>query len=203
MLAAGSGSRFGADKLMHALPDGTPIAVQSARRLKTAVHDVGGHSACRTLAVVRPGTDRMQQALEAEGFDIVVCADAAGGMGHSLAAAVRACGQPDAFAGYLIALADMPFVDPATIAAVARAIEHGASIAAPALNGKRGHPVGLGSCHAAALMALTGDEGARRLIAGQREAVVLIEVRDPGVFQDIDTPADLDAYLAGGGATLR
>ena len=51
LLAAGSGSRFGGDKLLHPLADGTPIGVQAARNLLAAAPDV--------IAVVRPGDFRL------------------------------------------------------------------------------------------------------------------------------------------------
>ncbi|MGH8772938.1 MAG: NTP transferase domain-containing protein, partial [Burkholderiales bacterium] len=39
LLAAGASSRFGSNKLLHPLPDGTPIAVAAGRNLKRAVED--------------------------------------------------------------------------------------------------------------------------------------------------------------------
>jgi molybdenum cofactor cytidylyltransferase len=96
LLAAGSATRFGSDKLRHVLPHGVPIAVQAARHLKLEV--------ARVVAVVRPGADA--SALAAEGCEVVVCERAAEGMGASLACAARAAGNAD---GYLVALADMPF----------------------------------------------------------------------------------------------
>ena len=52
-------------------------------------------------------------------------------MGHTLAAGVAAA--PDA-AGWLIALADMPYIDPATYQAVIEALQTGASVAQPTYN---------------------------------------------------------------------
>ena len=104
LLAAGSASRFGSDKLQHALPHGVAIAVQAARHLKSEVP--------RIVAVVRPGADATARALEAEGCAVTVCENAADGMGASLACATRAAGDADAF---LVALADMPFVRRTTI----------------------------------------------------------------------------------------
>ena len=51
LLAAGSATRFGSDKLQHALPHGVSIAVQSARHLKSALG--------RVVAVVRPNSDQL------------------------------------------------------------------------------------------------------------------------------------------------
>jgi molybdenum cofactor cytidylyltransferase len=107
-------------------------------------------------------------------------------MGASLAWGVRAA--PLA-AGWLIALADMPWIAPATIARVVEALRAGAPIAAPGWRGDRGHPVGLASGFYGELAALSGDEGAKAILA--RHQVTLIAAEDPGVVRDIDTPADL------------
>jgi molybdenum cofactor cytidylyltransferase len=182
LLAAGSASRFGSDKLLHLLPHEVPIAAQSARHLK-AVFDKD-----RILAVVRPDTAALRKVLEAEGCDVVVCPGAAGGMGVSLACAVQAAGPAD---GYLVALADMPFIRPSTIEAVRDAMREGAALAAPFFRARRGHPVGIGGRFYDELAALTGDEGARRVLAGQQAGMRKVPVGDPGVLRDIDTPGDL------------
>lgn len=184
LLAAGAAQRFGADKLQHPLPHGVAIAVQAARHLRAEVP--------RVVAVVRPQAEHTRGALAAEGCEVVVCENAAEGMGASLACAARAAGAAD---GYLICLADMPFVRPSSIAAVREALERGAVLAAPYFRARRGHPVGLSGRFHEALLALRGDEGARRLLAEHGSTVVKIPVGDPGVIRDIDTPDDLTPPL--------
>ena len=180
LLAAGSATRFGSDKLQHALPHGVSIAVQSARHLKS---ELG-----RVVAVVRPDPDQLISSLKAEGCEVVVCESAAEGMGASLACAVRAAGEAD---GYLIALADMPFLRRTTIAAVRDALAGGAPLVAPYFRARRGHPVGLSHEFFHELVALRGDEGAKRLLAAHEKQMVKIPVGDPGALRDIDRPEDL------------
>ena len=180
MLAAGSATRFGSDKLQHALPHGVSIAVQSARHLKP---ELG-----RVVAVVRPASDELSKALKSEGCEIVVCENAAEGMGASLACAARTAGEAD---GYLIALADMPFLRRTTIAAVRDALAAGAPLAAPYFRARRGHPVGLSRKFFQDLLTLQGDEGAKRLLAEHAKQMVKIPVGDPGALRDIDRPEDL------------
>ena len=180
LLAAGSATRFGSDKLQHALPHGVSIAVQSARHLKS---ELG-----RVVAVVRPDSDQLISSLKAEGCEVVVCESAAEGMGASLACAVRAAGEAD---GYLIALADMPFLRRTTIAAVRDALAGGAPLVAPYFRARRGHPVGLSHEFFHELVALRGDEGAKRLLAAHEKQMVKIPVGDPGALRDIDRPEDL------------
>jgi len=178
LLAAGSATRFGSDKLRHALPHGVPIAVQAARHLRAEVP--------RVLVVVR---DRDGEApFRAERCETAVCENAAEGMGASLACAVRAAGKADA---YIVALADMPFVRPSTIAAVREALERGAPLAAPYFHARRGHPVGIAGRYYEKLVALGGDEGARQLVSADEAQLVKIPVGDPGVVRDIDRPEDL------------
>lgn len=180
LLAAGSGTRFGGDKLLHPLADGTPLAAHAARRLREA--------GLAVTAVVRAADARLRAVLLAEGCVVTECPDAAAGMGHSLAHGVRA--TPDA-AGWLVALGDMPSIRPATIAAVAAAVAGGASMAAPRHRGERGHPVGFAARHHAELARLSGDAGARQLMHTHRAAVTMIDVDDPGVLYDVDRKTDL------------
>ena len=180
LLAAGSAKRFGSDKLLHPLLHGVPIAVQAARHLKMEISIV--------FAVLRPGSDELSALLKAEGCEVVVCDNADEGMGASLACAVRAAGAAD---GYLVALADMPFVRPTSIAAVRDALTSGARVAAPYFRTRRGHPVGISGGFRAELETLGGDEGARQLLAAHEADLVKVSVGDPGVIRDIDKPADL------------
>jgi molybdenum cofactor cytidylyltransferase len=185
LLAAGSASRFGADKLQHPLPHGVAIAVQAARHLKAEVP--------RVVAAVRPGAQETARALAAEGCEVVVCERAAEGMGASLACAAQAAGDAD---GYLVALADMPFVRPSTIAAVRDALAAGAVIAAPYFRARRGHPVGFAGRLRSALAALAGDAGAKSVLDAHAAQLVKVPVGDPGALRDIDKPSDLAPPLA-------
>jgi molybdenum cofactor cytidylyltransferase len=187
LLAAGSSTRFGGDKLLQPLPRapndlkaGTPIGVAACRHLAAAVSE--------TLAVVRPSDKALAALLSNAGARIVECGRAVEGMGASLSCGVQS--TPDADA-WLIALADMPWIMPATIKSLTSALAGGADIVAPVHHGERGHPVGFARRHYAALVALSGDEGARAVIAAQRERLLLIDVDDEGILRDVDTPHDI------------
>jgi len=183
LLAAGAASRFGSDKLRHALPHGVPIAAQSARHLRPQVS--------RVVAVTR--SSGMASLLREEGCETVLFEKADEGMGASLACAVRVAGQAD---GYLVALADMPFIRGSSIAAVRAALEKGAPFAAPYFRGRRGHPVGIAGRFFDCLLDLRGDEGAKHLLRENEGGLVKIPVGDPGVIRDIDTPGDLAPPIA-------
>ena len=71
------------------------------------------------------------------------------------------------------------------------ALERGAGIVAPLYRGQRGHPVGFSARYADELLGLSGDTGARDIIAAHGDSLQLIEVADRGVITDIDHPEEL------------
>ena len=180
LLAAGSSRRFGGDKLLHRLHDGRSLAVAAADSLRPACD--------RLVAVLRPDAHELAERLAVAGCETVFCADADRGMGNSLACAIRA--TPDA-AGWLVALADMPYIATRSHQQVVAALRRGASIAATEYGGRRGHPVGFSSRWFAALAALTGDQGARAILQANDELITRCAVDDQGVLRDIDTRSDL------------
>lgn len=111
------------------------------------------------------------------------------GMGDSIAAAVR---HAPSASGWLILPGDMPLVSPATLLAVAAALEHHTAVV-PHFQGKPGHPVGFAMEASSALGDLTGDKGASSIVKRLRaEGLVRdMEVEDVGICFDIDTVDDL------------
>lgn len=185
LLAAGKGERFGGgaghSKLLATLPDGQPIALVAARNLRPACD--------RLLVVLRPGDTALADLFRAEGFAVVICQDADAGMGHSLAAGVRA--SPDAGA-WIVALADMPYIQSISHHAVAARLRAGDSLVATTYSGRRGHPVGFSGRWFDQLSALTGDQGGKVILEQHPDELNLVAVDDPGVLRDIDSPEDLE-----------
>jgi len=183
VLAAGKGSRFlGAD---HKLAQRVGSATVLATTLRTAV----GTQLPVVVVTTEAFAEVARRSVAAR--DVVVLPDVGApgveglGMGTSIAAGVGA--RPDA-SGWLILPGDMPMVRAATLLAVAEQLHHHAVVYAQH-HGRRGHPVGFGAELYSELTALTGDEGARRLVA--RYPAFGVEVDDPGVLIDVDTEADL------------
>jgi len=192
LLAAGAGSRFGGGKLLHRLPDGEPIGLRAWRNLRAALN--------RVTVVVRAGDRDVENLFREAGAIVAICPDAHLGMGHSLACAVGATREAR---GWVIALADMPCVDPATIRRLASQLAAGAEIVVPFHQGQRGHPVGFAARFGEDLMRLSGDAGARALLRDNASSIVRIEVGDAGVLQDVDTPEDARRLEDSAGRTPR
>lgn len=179
LLCGGAGRRFGVDKL---LAGEEPIVARAARNLVA-----GAGSALAVIPLRKP---RLRQVLEAQGCAVLESERTTEGMGASLAAAIAA--SPGA-EGWIVALGDMPLVDPRTIEAVRRALERGAPMAAPYdRGGRRGHPVGFSRALREELLQLGGDVGARDVLARHADMVEKVVTDDPGIFVDIDTKDDLE-----------
>jgi molybdenum cofactor cytidylyltransferase len=109
-------------------------------------------------------------------------------MATSIAAGVQAASQSD---GWLIMLADMPWVQAKTIELLKEELLAGASIVAPVYRGQRGNPVGFSARWRDNLLALRGDTGARELLSQNPHELTLLETDDQGVLLDVDFPDDL------------
>jgi len=196
VLAAGRGSRFnGAEhKLAQPLGPSTVLGCTLRHAIETHLPVV--------VVTTEPLAGLARRSVAAR--DVVVLPEVGSapgsatlGMGYSIAAGVSA--RPDA-GGWLILPADMPLVLPASMLAVARQLEHH-PVAYAQHRGRRGHPVAFSAELYSELAMLSGDEGARRLIA--RYPAVGVELDDPGVLVDIDTEADLDGVRGHDGVSVR
>jgi molybdenum cofactor cytidylyltransferase len=189
LLAAGIGSRFEGpghklaqmvrldgqnttilgSSLLHANASGLRVVVVTTEALADVARE---HVAARDVVVLPPAAPERGR-----------------GMGDSISAGVAACGESN---GWLVLPADMPCVQPATLVHVAQTLlggEH--SVVYAQYRARRGHPVGFAAGLYNDLIQLTGDEGARRLIA--RYPAFAVDVPDSGVLMDIDTLDDLAA----------
>jgi len=138
----------------------------------------------KCVVITRPDYSEVAELSLQYGCEVVILESP--GMGDSIAEAVAA--QPD-HGGWLIALGDMPFIDPQTIVRLIQSIDD-ESITVPVHQAQYGHPVAFGRSFGVQLMALAGEKGARRLFQSAR--INEVRVDDPGVLWDIDVPTALD-----------
>jgi len=183
LLAAGRGRRFDPtgkqSKLLQSLPDGATVLGSAARNLSATLP---------VYVICRSGAPALaaQLAKQVNGCTLLQCDDADEGMAATLVYGLQ---QTAVAAGWVVALGDMPYVQVSTIKALTAALAQGADIAVPICRGRRGNPVAFSRHHLSRLLQLRGDQGARSLL--QSFPVVEVEVDDVGVFQDIDTVADI------------
>lgn len=195
LLAAGRGRRFGSDKRIARLASGEMLLSQSISCFEPYFKEVF------VALSARVEDDVIEATLQGRVTQVLRCASSEAGMGSTLGEAMKSCHGSLAT---LIALGDMPVIDPSVIE---RLVAHAAAdrIVFPRYRGRRGHPVIFGRDFYADLAALSGDRGAGRLIEANPGCCCALEVDDPGVVLDVDTPADqqraqarLQAGLAGG-----
>lgn len=186
LLAAGRGARFGGDKLLASLADGRPMVLASLAALTAELEAV--------TVVVRPRQRQLIELLKealgdaSVGVTLYPCAAADQGMGHSIACGVQASRQA---AGWIIALADMPWVRAQTVAMLRDGLRQGAALAAPCHHGRRGNPVAFSAAYRDELLTLSGDRGARDIVARDAALLQRLECDDEGVLLDVNTPAAL------------
>ncbi|NJQ03863.1 nucleotidyltransferase family protein [Streptomyces zingiberis] len=189
LLAAGGGRRLGGRPKALLPHDGGLLVERAAAALRA-----GG---CDPVHVVLgAGADRVRARAALPGCVLVEHPGWAEGMGTSLRAGLASLATPAAVPGgpvaVLVMLVDQPGVGAAAVARVRGAYRSPASLAAASYDGRRGHPVLLGTGHWTAVAEqATGDRGARAYLAEHRAEITLVDcsgLADPG---DVDTPGDL------------
>lgn len=187
LLAAGASSRMGRAKAL--LPwRGRPLAAWQAAQLAEHCGEViivlGGHAGAVREAVA--GLPRARTVMNA-GWEA--------GRAGSIRAGAGAIGP--AADAVVIAGVDQP-IDEATVAALLECLEEqpAAAIAVPRHLGRNGHP----ACFRAALIPelLAVDEATEGLRAVRRRhaaATAFVDVDDPGILLDLNTPGDYERAL--------
>jgi molybdenum cofactor cytidylyltransferase len=184
IMAAGKSRRFGeADKRFTLLPHGGALINALIRRARKAGLDV---------SVVLDSADDVSAQIDAP---CIFSSNAAGGMGASIADAVCSIASQSPADSLLIMPADLPLL---RIESIRRVGAFAASdrIVIPYCGARRGHPVAFGRAYWPALSALSGDEGARSVIAAaSTENIELLELDDEGIYLDADTPECMAGLL--------
>ena len=186
ILAGGQSRRFGADKRRAQLANGDELLAATVRRYAEVF-------ACLRVAL-RPGDEalaaHLAPLLHSADQQLVHAPRADGGMGYTLADCISTALHWQ-FAW--IGLGDMPFVTYTTLCRLRDSCTDTArwDILQPTHLEQPGHPVGFRQRLFPALADLRGDEGARRVVQQHQQRLLRLEVFDPGVLQDVDTPAAL------------
>ena len=179
--AAGRSDRFGSPKLTADL-DGEPLLARTVRSL------LDGHVARVVVVASEAGAFERVPLVQDPRVSVVVNPHADRGMFSSIQTGLAAAdGDP-----ILILPGDMPFVRPATVAAVLEAYRRAPGFIVPRRHSRRGHPIALPGSIRAAVLAAPPTTSLNELLKSQRLARTEVE-DDGGVLRDVDTPADLKA----------
>jgi molybdenum cofactor cytidylyltransferase len=201
LLAAGSARRFGAQKMLASVAlerdgESAPVVRLSAERLLEA-------SLGQTIVVLGSEHEAVRAALAELPVSFVVNERYAEGISTSVKSGISAAlALGDEVDAVAIALGDQPTIGPHVLPALierfARETVDGIgyrSIVGPRFQGVRGNPVIIGRGLLPELLEVTGDRGARDVIARNEASVKLVDFDEPMPL-DIDTPADLAALVA-------
>jgi len=180
LLAAGKSQRFGSNKLEAVLPNQKPVALQSALSLKQVVEN--------TVVVTSEEQQALINLFEEHSIETFVSGNSHLGIGHTISDAILH--TKDA-SGWMIMLADMPFISLSTIQVIRQAMNGGAEICVPYHNGRQGHPVGFSQKYRDYLVQLSGDKGAKSILKKFSDKVSVIDVEDENILKDIDYRDDL------------
>lgn len=181
VLAAGRSTRMGQhNKLLEAL-GGRPV-------VRRTVEAALASRARPVVVVTGHQADQVEAALAGLDVTFVHNPEFTSGMASSLKAGIAAL--PDRLDGAIVALGDMPEVGPAHLDRMIAAFEpkEGRSIIVPVHDGRRGNPVLWSAELFPAMERLSGDVGARQLIADNAESVVELDLGTEAVHVDLDTP---------------
>lgn len=184
ILAAGRSSRMKTPKLLLDYR-GRPIL---RHVVETVLHSCVG----RVIVVLGHEAAEIEKTLQGLPLSIVVNQNYSEGMSSSLQAGLVALegDEQEEPEGILFVLGDQPTVKPTTIDDLIYCFTRVGGIIAPTYKGIRGNPVLFSNEYLAELRSLSGDTGARQVIAAHPEVLTCLEVGDRGVILDVDTWTD-------------
>jgi molybdenum cofactor cytidylyltransferase len=179
VLAAGASSRMGRPKAL--LPvEGTTFVGQVLSTLRSA-----GVSTVRVVLGQQAEEIRQRAGLRTD--LVVINPTPEAGMLSSVRHGVRAL--PEEVDGFLLWPVDHPTVLPETVRKLVAAFrEGGAPIVVPVHAGRRGHPVLFAAQLKDELLRAPDAVGARAVVVAHEDGLRTVEVHDPGVVADVDTP---------------
>ncbi len=186
ILAAGRSSRMGMSKPLLRLGGET--------LLERVIGIAGGAGVEDILIVLGHEADRILPVLSGKNVRIIVNPDYERGMFSSLQTGVR--NLPLNCRGFFVLPADMPRIRPSTLTRLHASFqEPGTLVCRPRFRGRRGHPPLLSTALIPAILAYDGVGGLRTLLTVFEKWSLNVDVDDPGVLVDLDTPADFDANV--------
>jgi len=187
--SSGASMRMGRDKGL--------LEVEGRTFLRRTVEALAGGGCDPVLVVVADGEDALAEEATRTGAVVLLNPDPGEGPITSLRIALSALDGSVRGVAYLPV--DHPMVRPTTVKtllAAARASE--APLTIPLFESKRGHPAIFDRSLFAELLDPELEGGAKTVVHRHLADALLVEVGDPGVVIDIDTPDAYEAVIAAG-----
>jgi molybdenum cofactor cytidylyltransferase len=183
VLAAGGSTRMGRPKQLAEL-GGRPLLAHVLAAADDAPLD-------RVVVALGGAAAEVLDRVDLHRAEPLVVEGWAAGMGHVLAAALAQAG--DGWGAVVVLLGDQPLVPGRAVARVVEAWLAGAGpVVTASYGGRPGHPKLFDRRLLPDLLRLTGDAGARDLLAAHPGWVHRVEVGDLGSDADVDVEADLE-----------
>lgn len=185
VLAAGSSKRMGDTNKLTVPIEGVPMVARVVDALLAS-------RVRQVLVVTGHEPEAIASALGDREVTFVHNTMHEAGMGTSVAAGFEAVS--DEADGALVALGDMPWIDPGVVNRLIESLspDGDLSIYVPMFGRKRGNPVLFGARHFPELRRLGGDVGGKVLFHRHSEAICYVDVTSAAVNIDIDTPEALE-----------
>ena len=190
ILAAGTGSRFGAPKQLAEV-NGRPMlvsALTAAAALPGPIYVVTGAYAAEVQTLL----DNLPAALRQQlGDRLHVIHNPSWQTGQSSSLHTSIHSLPEQVQGAIWMPVDQPYLDPLLLGELAAAWRRGADLAAPEVNGElRGAPALFDRSFWPELQEVPGDGGGRSVLRRHRARVLAVRASELAL-RDIDSPSDL------------
>ncbi len=188
VLAAGRSTRAGEVNKLLAPIEGVPMVACTVSRVRDS-------RASSIIVITGHEADRVGAALAGAGAQFTHNPDFAEGMATSIAAGIKALN--DDVDGVLICLGDMPALAAADVDRLIDAFvgDPDPGIYVPVAGGRRGNPVLFAAKFFPDLLALSGDAGARAVIAAHGDDVAEVAMTGAGTLVDLDTVEEIADFV--------
>ncbi len=183
LLAAGSSQRFGSPKALHIMPNGKPMIINTLELYRGIGVDI--------TVVIQAGDHDLAAVLKPRDVALLENQNATVGLSQSIVKGVEHQSESRA---WLIALADMPYVSPNTLASIVKLASPERIVIPRSITKgvvRLGNPVCIGHAFKAHLLQLSGDLGAKNLIKQNQSSIDYVDCDDHGIHHDIDRFSDI------------
>ena len=165
-----------------------------ANRIAKIMHQIG----IRNVILVA-GVDHDEIAKDSDQYYVFLNPDYSLGQFSSLQRGVR--NLPTGTHQILVWPVDLPLVKQSTVETLIAAMPHNPVIL-PVFSGRQGHPVLYSSEALLKILQMKPVQTGKDLVAYFEGRITRVEVDDPGVLIDIDTPEDYERHITRGDLSL-